>query len=180
MVEESEKMMELQPAEKIMEEIMKRYDSNPRGWQVYIGRGVGGYQNLFISHKTDSDSLLYQIKQHYLNPYKALGVGARIEGKQMSLVESHEFGLRPVPQNELLELFEENLQHKTLQEILRRNPISIREASKVPSLLSGPILHVNQTSGFLSKEQEELDLKLRLELEKLLWKNYPERMRLSV
>jgi hypothetical protein len=161
-----------------MEEIMKRYDSNPRGWQVYIGRGSGGYQNLFISHKTDS--LLYQIKQYYLNPYKSLGVGAKIEGKQLTLVESHEFGLRPVPQNELLKLFDENLCHKILQEILGRDPISIRDASKVSGLLSGPILHVNQTSGLLSKEQEELDLKLRLELEKLLWKNYPERMKLYI
>jgi len=172
--------MEFQPVERIMEEIMRRYDRNPRGWQVYIGRGAGGYQNLFFSHKTDLESKLYLIKQHHLSPYKALGLGAKIEGKQLPAIESQEFGLRPVPQNELLELFDENLSQKILREILSHNPVSITDASKASSLLSGPIIHVGQTSGFLSKEQEELDLKLKIELEKLLWKHYPERMRLSV
>ncbi|MBO3802730.1 MAG: hypothetical protein JTT11_02460 [Candidatus Brockarchaeota archaeon] len=172
--------MELQPAEKIMEEIMKRYDKNPRGWRVYVGKGAGGYQNLLFAHDTGSGSQLFQIKQHYLSPYKTLGLGARMEGKQLPIAESQEFGLRPVPENEVLELFDEKLSLKILGEILSRNPVSISDASKASSLLSGPIIHVNQPSFFISKEQEELDLRLRLELEKLLWKHYPERMRLSV
>jgi len=171
-------MMELEPAEEMMQEILKRYDRNPKGWQFLVGRGAGGFQDLFFIQ--NSDEQIWQIKQHYLNPYKIIGFGARIEGLQRSSLESPEFGLRPLPQDELVNILSEKPSLNILEEVLRRSPVPTNEAMRGDGLLSGPIIHFKQSPAFLSKEQEKLDLKLRLELEKFLWEHYPERMRLSV
>lgn len=170
--------MELEPADEIIQEILKRYDRNPKGWQFFVGRGAGGYQDLFFIQ--NSDQVLWQIKQHYLNPYKMVGFGARIDGSQQRSLESPEFGLRPIPHSELQRMFDDKLSSDILEGILRRSPVTIREAMQGAGLLSGPIIHLRQSPAFLSKEQEELDLRLKIELENLLWKRYPERMRLSV
>ena len=170
--------MELEPAEEMVKEILKRYDKNPKGWQFYVGRSAGGFQDLFFIQNSDQE--IWQIKQQYINPYKIVGFGARIDGSQYRSPESPEFGLRPIPHSELARIFDEKLSSNVLEEILRRSPVPIREAMQGEGLLSGPIIHLRQPSTFLSKEQEELDLRLRLELEKFLWEHYPERMRLSV
>jgi len=170
--------MELEPAEEMLQEILKRYDKNPKGWQFFVGRSAGGFQDLFFIQNSEQE--FWQIKQHYLNPYKSVGFGARIDGSQYRSLESPEFGLRPVPHSELARILDEKLSSNILEEILRRSPVPIREAMQGEGLLSGPIIHLRQSPTFLSKEQEELDLRLRLELENLLWKRYPERMRLSV
>lgn len=171
-------MVELEPADEIIQEILKRYDKNPKGWQFFVGRGAGGFQDLFFIQNSAQE--LWQIKQHYLNPYKMVGFGARIDGSRHRSLESPEFGLRPIPHSELETIFGGKLAPNVLEEILRRSPVPIREAMQGEGLLSGPIIHLSQTPAFLSREQEELDLRLKLELENLLWKRYPERMRLSV
>jgi hypothetical protein len=169
--------MELRPAEETIQEIVRRYDKNPKGWQFLVGRGAGGYQDLFFIQQPDNQ--IWQIKQHYLNPYKIVGFGGSIDAPPPSL-ESPEFGLRPVPQAELAQIFHERPSMVVLEKILRRSPVPMREAMHDEGLLSGPIIHLRQSPSFLSKEQEKLDLKLRLELEDFLWKRYPERMRLSI
>lgn len=170
--------MELEPADETMRRILKRYDKDPMGWQVLVGRSAGGFQDLFFIQSLDQQ--IWQIKQHYLNPYKVVGFGAELEGMPRQILESPDFGLRPIPQIELARMFDEKTTLKALQEALNRSPVPTREAMQGDGLLSGPIIQFTRTPVPLSRQQEELDLKLKSELEKFLWKHYPERMRLSV
>lgn len=166
----------MKPAEDIKKEVLKRYDSNPSGWRVLVGRDRRGYTDLVISHDSD----IWLIKEELINPFHSVGFGVRDKIVSLEAFEKtapYTFGLRPLSErqmrNVVLALRSGRSPSKLLAKILRTDPIASTEIAS-PGILQGPVIHSAKGIELISEKQAELDRQLRLELERLLMRKYPQ------
>lgn len=167
--------MAIEPIESLLNKIMRRYDGRPTGWNVltdYKG-------NVLVLGPKEG----YMLKMVSINPEKQIGVGMKFDSsyEMRSLVEGGpSWGFRPlsaIQTEELLNGFRHAEKRKRLiSEILERKPVSTLELErKRPKMfLSGPFIRYPDLN-FVSKSQKELELKLKIEAEKLFRKKYPYR-----
>lgn len=158
-----------------MNKIMNRYDGRPIGWNVltdYKG-------NVLVLGPKEG----YMLKMVSINPKKHTGVGMKIDDphEMRRLVEgAPSWGFRPLSTmqtKELLNRFRHSEERNGLvSKILERKPVSTRELKKKrpKAVLSGPFIGYPDLST-ISKSQRELELKLKIEAEKLFRKKYPYR-----
>ena len=163
----------MKSAEGVKRAILRHYDKDPKNWYILSGRDRHGYHDLAVMHGTD----LWLIKEQLINPYKSVGFAVKTFGKedQLESLNSYQYGVRPISRIQIEEMAE-TIQagksvHEVLSEIMRHRPISFRDI-RGPAIVQGPILHADRPIDLLSERQRDLDLKLRLELEKLLMKKY--------
>jgi hypothetical protein len=154
---------------------MKRYNKRPIGWTVL--QDFKG--NVLIIGPREG----YMLKMLTINPQEYTGVGLQIENPNniRKLVKGAPlYGYRPLPNTQakdLLNSFDNTeKQTKIISEILKRKPVPTWEIkrNKTNLLLNGPIL-AHPDLGAISKSQRKLDLKLRIEAQKLFKKKYPTR-----
>ncbi len=166
----------MEPAEDIKKEILKRYDSNPSGWRVFVGRDGRGHFDLAVSHDSD----MWLIKEEQINPFHSVGFGVR--GKVVSFetiekISPYTFGLRPLSESQMmrvaLALRSGETPSRLLARVMRTDPIASTEITS-PGILQGPVIHSARGIGVISERQAELDRELRLELERLLMRKYPQ------
>jgi len=166
----------MEPAEDIKKEILKRYDSNPSGWRVFVGRDRRGHFDLVISH--DSDTWL--IKEEQINPFRSVGFGVRdkvVGFETVERISPYTFGLRPLSERQMMKvalaLRSNESPSKFLARVLRTEPVASTEITS-PGVLQGPVIHSARGIELISERQAELDRELRLELERLLTRKYPQ------
>ena len=167
---------QVEPAEETRKQILKRYDSNPGGWRVLVGRDRRGHYDLIVSHGSD----VWFIKEEQINPFRSVGFGLRDKVADQDVVEKLSpvtFGLRPLSKTQMTRiasaLRSENSLSEVLSKFLKTDPVAFSEVSS-PGLLQGPIIHAPRGIGLISERQAELDRELRVELERLLMRKYPQ------
>jgi len=153
---------------------MRRYDNDPRGWSVLVGRDNAGFFDVLISHGKEA----WQVKEYQVNPYKFVGLGSRIPGllHQQLASKEYPFGLRPVGLDSMKDLASLMDDPKAMSEfaskLLSEKTISSNEAMESPAILQGPIMQSRRPLDDLSNAQNKLDDKLRRELRRLISREY--------
>lgn len=171
-------MDSIRPAEEVKKEIIKRYNAEPEGWQISVGRSSDRYYTVIASHGSDR----WIIKEQPLSPFDSVGCGVlqAIEEGEKSLRLSHyPFGFRPLTESQAKTIIgamegERNLD-KLFRKVLRTKPLPVDEI-RAPAAIQGPIVYSNNMLQLLSERQRELDKMLGEELEKQLVRKYSYRM----
>ncbi len=165
--------MSTEPIESLTTKIMNRYNKRPIGWTFL--RDFKG--NVIIIGPKEG----YMIKIITINPQEYTGVGMKIENPSdiRSLVKGAPlYGYRPLPTSQAKKLlnsfYNAQKQNKIISEILKRKPIPTWELEKKKPgiILNGPII-AHPDLSTISKNQRKLDLKLKIEAQKLFQKKYP-------
>jgi hypothetical protein len=160
----------LRDSAKIREEIARRYEMDPQGWSVLVGKDKVGFFDLMISHGSEA----WQVKEYQVNPYKFVGLGSRLSNLPPNPIASSgfSFGLRPVGLDIVKELSNLMDDPRSMSElasrVLAEKPVSAREAAESPGVLHGPILQSNRPLDTLSTAQTKLDERLRRELRRMV------------
>lgn len=159
----------MEPSEELKQEIFRRYNQNPVGWRVLVARDIEGHIDTVFIRGEDA----WFLKEEYTSPYERLGVGERIVVKDFSeKMEYDSFGFRPIPQDTLKHLGETQNIDPLINQVLKTKPLPI-SSIKSPAFLEGPIIVSRSPQSELFETQKKLDLKLRVELNKLLERKYP-------
>ena len=166
----------MEPAEDLKKEILKRYDSNPSGWRVFVGRDRRGHFDLVVSHNSD----IWLIKEEQINPFRSVGLGVRdkvTSFEHLEKISPYTFGLRPLSKKQMmrvaLALRRNESPSRLLTGILKTEPVASTEIAS-PGILQGPVIHSARGIELISERQAELDRELRLELERLLMRKHPQ------
>jgi len=168
----------LKTADQAKREIGRRYSVDPEGWQVLYGKNQAGSSDLIVVHGSD----MWIIKENPVNPYQSIGLGAKArlrEGEEIKSFSHYSFGLRPLPSEQMQELMLRLVSGKStwkvMREIMAIKPSSPRDI-RSPVVVQGPVVYSQKPIEVISETHRELSEKLDEELEKLLYKRYPERM----
>ncbi|MDH7555309.1 MAG: hypothetical protein ACQXXL_01515 [Candidatus Methanosuratincola sp.] len=165
-------MPEMLTAEKIVQEILDRYNRKPLGWQmasdlrgnaIVIGPDFG-----------------YRLKTMMISPSENIGFGIRFEPENLgaAIDSGYPFGFRPVPSDLFEKISKENrngaeVLQKIIGKILENDPVPLdRIDSGAAGVLGGPFLQHPDLRA-VSKAQRELDEKLRIEVESEFVRRYP-------
>lgn len=163
----------MRSADDVKREVLERYNKDPRSWHMLSGKDRYGYHDLVVMHGAD----VWIIKEQLVNPFKSVGFAVKTLCKvdPFQNIESPQCGFRPVSQAQIADIFEmiraSKNSHELLSEIMNQRPVSLREV-RSPAVVQGPILHLDRPTDFVSTKQRDLDLKLKVELERLLMKKY--------
>ena len=159
---------------KLRLEIARRYERDPEGWSVLVGKDRAGFFDVLVSHGREA----WQVKEYQVNPYKFVGLGSRIANLPPHPLASREFpfGLRPVGMDIMKELSnlgdEPTAMGELASKLLSEKPVSASEAMQSPGILQGPILQSSRPLDSLSSAQTKLDEKLRIELRRIVRRDF--------
>jgi len=158
---------------RIRAEIARLYDRDPQGWRVLVGKDKFGFHDAIISHESEA----WQVKEYQVNPYKYVGLGARLPSlPQPVAFKEYSFGLRPIDLTQMKALAgavdDPNSMADLATHLLSRRPVASAEAMGGPAVLHGPILQSGRPIDALSSAHTELDEKLRKELQHLVNRNF--------
>lgn len=142
--------MSAKPVAEILRELKKRYDKSPKGWRILAGMDSRGRLDWFISH----GSFIWQIKMQKVKPYQYVGFGTEIGEADKEARSKFKEG-RPM-------FFEVISPQKDGSLILATGV----ERFSTPATLD--------LRALISGKQRELEIKLSEELDRLLFKRYPE------
>lgn len=167
----------IKSAEKVRKELKDSYENEPEDWYVFVGRDSESFSNSIFLHNED----LWIIKEFPVNPFKFIGIGIKKELERNEFINKKNkknlfsFGFRPLNSEELEKILNRTYE---IRKILEKPPLSLKECSSFSDVLimEGPILAYDKPI-FTSKAQEELDVKLRRSLRKLIYRKYPDVMK---
>ncbi|MCX8192130.1 MAG: hypothetical protein N3F06_04920, partial [Nitrososphaerales archaeon] len=133
-----------------------------------------GHINTIFIHGKD----IWFLKEEFINPYETIGVGIKdtLDPQKLPIIRPS-FGFRPLTRRMMLEIMNayEDKDRRSLEDIINRvlnaDPRPLSDI-RTPLIVEGPILHMQTIPSILNK-QEELDTKLRIELNNLLSRRYP-------
>ncbi|MCP8317029.1 MAG: hypothetical protein H3Z51_09260 [archaeon] len=154
-------------------DIFNLYNKKPRGWHVFIKKDQRGYYDTIVVHGKD----VWFIKEEQVKPYELIGFGIKeeIEDKEaFKSIRPYQFGFRPVSGELVDNIMETFSKGKNLDSVINKimseKPLPI-DRIKSELMVQGPVYYTKPIN--LTSNQSELDMKLRIELEKLLYKKYP-------
>lgn len=159
---------------KIKREISRLYDKDPEGWNVLVGRDRSGFYDILFSHGTKA----WQVKEYQVNPYKFVGLGAKLRNMPEPPVATpnYPFGLRPISVDLIKELTNAMDDPKIMDEIasklLSERTVSSIQAAQSPAILQGPIFQSDRPLDALSSAHSRLDEKLRRELRRIVHRDF--------
>ncbi len=168
----------MRTADEAKREIARRYSADPDGWQVLYGRNPGGNNDLIVVH----GSRVWIIKENPINPYQSVGLAARgrlRRGEDIKRFSPYSFGLRPLETEQINDLMTRLMTGKSAQEVVREimkiKPSSPRNI-RSPVVVQGPVVYSQRPIELISETHRKLSEQLDEELERLLYKKYPDRM----
>lgn len=160
------------PADILMKEIWKKYNEDPTGWHVLVGRTSKIYYDIFVTNPNE----LWQIKLETIYRPNPIGLGAKIEKverDEKTLRGIPTYGLRPLSKKtvaRMMSAVERGVPPgKVFKEVMNVEPKSHGEIA-TPWVLQGPVVYSAKPLELISDKQRELDAKLSMELESLLCK----------
>ena len=162
------------PSSDVKKEIFRLYNQKPRGWHVFIKKDQRGYCDTIFVHGKD----VWFIKEEQVKPYELIGFGIKekIEDKELfGSIKPYQFGFRQISKeivNETMDTFTtgKNID-SAISRIMREKPLPI-DRIKGELIVQGPVIYPAKPMNLISN-QSEVDTKLKIELEKLLYKRYP-------
>lgn len=162
-------MKKYKSARQTLDELTKKYDKDPKDWRMAVGTDERGYFDIFISNPIG----VWQVKVDSIYKPKPIGLGMKIggkmEAKRFASEKEPSFGFRPIS-NTLIESIMHSREHQMdsfVDEILKQQPRRLADI-KSPVFASGPIRYGDRFQ--LSDRQTQLDLDLRKNLKKLLFR----------
>lgn len=168
-------MAELVSADEIKREIFKRYNKDPKGWQVLAGRDRKGFSDIAVVHGDE----VWFIKEEQLNPYSSVGYGVRdLLAKDVENLSPFEFGLRAVSREKLEEIRGSMKAGEGVDQAMSRimslEPVPFETLTNLKGAMfaQGPVMFKPKGLSGISERQKALDGTLRVELEKLLYKKH--------
>jgi hypothetical protein len=159
---------------KIKREVSRIYDKDPQGWNVLVGRDRAGFYDILFSHGTKA----WQIKEYQVNPYKFVGLGAKLQNvpEPAWSTPDYPFGLRPISVDLIRELTNSMDDPKAMNEIatklLSERTVNSRDAAQSPAILQGPVFQSNRPIDALSPAHMKLDERLRKELQRIVHREF--------
>jgi|YelNatPaOPRAMG01_1025707.scaffolds.fasta_scaffold03505_4 hypothetical protein len=166
--------MEAKPLEELMKEVLDRYNKRPQGWRV-IADQKG---NVIVQ----GPNVIYRVKLLPLSPVEYTGVGVEMSGLESLNVWDKgvpPYGFRPLVGDDVLQFLKalqrgDHMKLEFIRRLLDREPVPTWELTGrgLGGILSGPIISHPDLSS-ISREQQELDRKLLLEVNRLFWKRQP-------
>ncbi len=165
-------MSEILAADEMIREIFEKYNKRPLGWKV-----ASDLKGNTIVVGPDSG---YRLKAMAISPYENIGYGARFDPKELegSIDTYYQFGFRPVPADLLAEILKINTmgtetEQGILGRILKKEPSPLdRIGPNIGGILGGPFLQ-HPDLRLVSKAQQELDEKLRMEVDREFIRRHP-------
>ena len=169
----------MKAAKDVKKEIVRQYDENPKDWSVHFGRDMKGHYDLVVAH----GSTAWIIKEEQINPFKFVGFGVKASRSELEpFIEGipNTFGVRSPSEEQMRELAEALERRESVKDLLNKiigsKPIRTHEINS-PLVVQGPISYSAKPINAISGEQRRLDYKLRIELEKMLNRRYPQVLR---
>lgn len=168
-------MTESEPAEGVVQRILRQYSDRPRGWRV-LSTPRGEMMVL------GPDSA-FQLKLIPLNPFEFTGAGVEIPAPGTALEElksAPEFGFRALSEADVKGLFEAlsdpSSSRLSVESIIKRAPMSLEEMGRVHGrhFLSGPVL-TRPDLGSLGPDILRTQVSLDRAADELFRKRYPHR-----
>jgi hypothetical protein len=164
------------PADELKRDILRRYNRDPHEWHVFVGNDQKGYYDVVVVHGSDA----WLIKEQPINPLQSIGFGVRdniLDQDVVKRLTEHTFGLRPLSEPDVARVAQALKRGRSLSRIinrvLRTEPVAFKELES-PMALQGPIIRSPALIDTISENQTELNRKLRIELEKQLYRRYPQ------
>jgi hypothetical protein len=164
----------MMPSSDVKREIFSLYNKKPRGWHVFIKKDQRGYYDTIVTHEKD----IWFIKEEQINPYDLIGFGFKeeIEDKEaLKSIRPYQFGFRPLSKKIVDEVMESLSNNKNMDrimsKIMREKPLPIGRI-RSEFMVQGPVIYPAKPMELISN-QNEIDMKLRTELNKLIYKRYP-------
>lgn len=159
----------------IKKEIFRRYNNQPKGWHVLVNKDLKGHYDTIFVHGKD----IWFLKEEFVKPYEPVGFGIADTidyCDALDSIKSYQYGFRPLTKKLLNELEQQSTYDKQgrsnlIKKIINTKPVSL---DKINSKIAvhGPMFFPNHPINLMSN-QNDLDLKLRIELEKLLYRKFP-------
>ena len=157
-------------SEEIKTKVVRRYNANPNGWQVFTARESRGHINTVFVQGED----VFAIKEEVINPFSSFGVGIQEKIDLKRPFAGPSFGLRPLDSKalEMLLAMNENVQRNVIGDLMGRNPVSIPSIN-APAVIQGPITQTKDPLSIMGSKQKDVNSELKEELDKLLERKYP-------
>ncbi|MEM3383449.1 MAG: hypothetical protein QXL52_05535 [Nitrososphaerales archaeon] len=162
------------PSYILKREIFKLYNKDPIGWYILIRRDQKGYYDTTIVHKKD----VWLIKEEQINPYELIGFGFKGElenNEALKFIRSYQFGFRPISKKILddfmISLNDEKNLSKLMSKIIEEDPVPV-DKIKSEFMVQGPLIYPTKPIELISN-QNEMDVQLKIELDKLIYRKYP-------
>ncbi|HHN81009.1 MAG TPA: hypothetical protein ENN11_00080 [Methanomicrobia archaeon] len=153
-----------------LKEVVERYNDDPLGWHVTVGRDKKG-RSVVIFHK---DTTVWHVKTHHITPYHAISVGGSAKSRKPPEGGSTlTFGWRPLSPS-LMKRIRQDVERSgtvssdVIQEISSIEPRPLEDLRD--GVLQGPFSFADNPVHAISKRQKRLDAMLSSELDKLVFK----------
>ena len=173
--------------EETLQEVRRKYDKKPAGWQALVGRSPRGFYDILFS----SPDAVWQLKLDTIYKPNPIGFGVRLEvdPSRVPVMGGPSHGYRPVPidgimakirhvmkrgpqteetVNEILNSIVEKLD---MERIMESPPLPTGKI-RTPIAAIGPYIH-RPTIEPISSRQKELSIRLDEELKRLMRTRYP-------
>jgi|CryGeyStandDraft_7_1057128.scaffolds.fasta_scaffold50836_4 hypothetical protein len=179
--------MEIMGYEETVREIFRRYNKKPDGWQVLMGRSLGGFYDMLFS----SPDGVWQLKLDTIYRPNPIGFGVRLEedSSKVPIMEAPPYGHRPVHIDGMMvkikHLMESKLQPEQMMSNIIENIVGTLDIERImespplptdrirtPITAIGPYIQ-QPTIEPISSRQKELSTKLDDELKRLMRIRYP-------
>lgn len=159
---------EIKGVDEIFQEVIKKYEKNPKGWHVFFNL-ERTYPTLLISGPEET----WIVKFESCFKPQPLGKGIKIDSKIKVPFKQPTYGFRPLSSEDIEKLLHARKSQEKLKTILdsllRKSPSPLRKI-RAPGILGGPITYSNLS--WISDEQRKLERKLAKELEKHIYRKY--------
>ncbi|MBM3897782.1 MAG: hypothetical protein FJ358_04575 [Thaumarchaeota archaeon] len=157
-------------SEEIKTRVVRRYNENPHGWQVFTARDTRGHIDTVFVQGED----VFAIKEEVINPFSSIGVGVQERVDMKKSFAGPSFGLRPLDYTtlEMLLAMNANVQRNVVGELMGRNPVSIPSIN-APAVIQGPVMQIRDPLSMMGDKQKDVNSQLKEELDRLLEKKYP-------
>jgi hypothetical protein len=154
-----------------MKKVFAKYNKNPLGWKVLISNDEKGFPTILFFSRDE----VWELKFDSLYKPNPICVGRNFTNPGEKLdqkFQSPNYGFRPLEDDKakmiLKSLLKERTASNIVNEILQKEPKSLEDIEERKMVLHGPIIH-SPKLPLISEQQVDLDIKLRSELQKLLW-----------
>lgn len=164
----------VESSNEVRKKALSAYNRSPKGWKVTVTRDRAGFYNTIIVNRKN----IWLLKEEIINPFETKGYGIvdSLDEEPEFNSPGSSFGFRPLKADSLeLAQNEDDLRRRSdrlLKETLTRDPVSLDRIT-TPLTIQGPMLYSDKRDVIFSSHHRDLDLKLRVELEKLISRRHP-------
>lgn len=162
----------MEPSSELKREILREYNKESSEWYVFTSKDIRGHIDTAFVHGKD----VWFLKEQPINPYQSVGFGVRsVTGELRAKLPAHSFGFRPLNRRLITEILSEESSARRMdlmvENMLRQRPVPLSRI-RSPVAIEGPVVY-SPSNQDVFPQQQDLDTKLRTELDRLIMRKYP-------